>query len=75
MQSEVQFAGFCGQAVMLMGQILAQAAMKLGEALYKQSGGGASTDGEVPNMEKDDADDDIVDADFTEVGDDDKKTS
>jgi molecular chaperone DnaK len=55
--------------------VLAQAAMKLGEALYKQSGGGASTDGEVPNMEKDDADDDIVDADFTEVGDDDKKTS
>ncbi len=30
---------------------------------------------EVPNMEKDDANDDIVDADFTEVGDDDKKTS
>jgi len=55
--------------------VLAQAAMKLGEALYKQSGGGASTDGEVPNMEKDDAGDDIVDADFTEVGDDDKKTS
>jgi molecular chaperone DnaK len=55
--------------------VLAQAAMKLGEALYKQQGGGASTDGEVPNMEKDDADDDIVDADFTEVGDDDKKTS
>ena len=55
--------------------VLAQAAMKLGEALYKQQGGGASTDGEVPNMEKDDAEDDIVDADFTEVGDDDKKTS
>ncbi|MDP1702978.1 MAG: molecular chaperone DnaK [Aestuariivirga sp.] len=55
--------------------VLAQAAMKLGEALYKQQGGGASTDGEVPNMEKDDAGDDIVDADFTEVGDDDKKTS
>jgi molecular chaperone DnaK len=56
---------------------LAQAAMKLGEALYKaqSAGGGTSTDGEVPNMEKDDADDDIVDADFTEVGDDDKKTS
>ena len=55
--------------------VLAQVAMKLGEALYKQSSAGASTDGEVPNMEKDDADDDIVDADFTEVGDDDKKTS
>ena len=55
--------------------VLAQAAMKLGEALYKQSGAGASTDGEVPNMEKDDDEDDIVDADFTEVGDDDKKSS
>ena len=56
--------------------VLAQAAMKLGEALYKQASGGASADGEVPNMEKDDDDgDDIVDADFTEVGDDDKKTS
>ena len=55
--------------------VLAQAAMKLGEALYKQSGAGANSDGEVPNMEKDDEDDDIVDADFTEVGDDDKKSS
>jgi len=54
--------------------VLAQAAMKLGEALYKQSGAGASADGEVPNMEKD-VEDDIVDADFTEVGDDDKKSS
>jgi molecular chaperone DnaK len=54
--------------------VLAQAAMKLGEALYKQSGAGAAADGEVPNMEKD-VEDDIVDADFTEVGDDDKKSS
>jgi 2-oxoglutarate ferredoxin oxidoreductase subunit gamma len=30
MQSEVQFAGFGGQGVMLMGQILAQAAMNAG---------------------------------------------
>ena len=30
MQSEVQFAGFGGQGVMLMGQILAQAAMREG---------------------------------------------
>jgi molecular chaperone DnaK len=63
------------EAIKEKTNVLAQAAMKLGEALYKQSSGGASTDGEVPNMEKDDADDDIVDADFTEVGDDDKKTS
>jgi molecular chaperone DnaK len=55
--------------------VLAQAAMKLGEALYKAQGAGSGTsaDGEVPNVEKDE--DDIVDADFTEVGDDDKKTS
>jgi molecular chaperone DnaK len=63
------------EAIKEKTNVLAQAAMKLGEALYKQSSAGASTDGEVPNMEKDDADDDIVDADFTEVGDDDKKTS
>ncbi len=55
--------------------VLAQAAMKLGEALYKQSSAGANADGEVPNMDKDDDEDDIVDADFTEVGDDDKKSS
>jgi 2-oxoglutarate ferredoxin oxidoreductase subunit gamma len=30
MQSEVQFAGFGGQGIMLMGQILAQAAMREG---------------------------------------------
>ena len=56
--------------------VLAQAAMKLGEALYKAQSAGSGTgaaDGEVPNVDKDE--DDIVDADFTEVGDDDKKTS
>ena len=30
MQEEVQFAGFGGQGIMLMGQILAQAAMEAG---------------------------------------------
>ena len=30
MQSEVQFAGFGGQGIMLMGQIMAQAAMHQG---------------------------------------------
>jgi len=30
MQNEIQFAGFGGQGIMLMGQILAQAAMKAG---------------------------------------------
>jgi molecular chaperone DnaK len=53
---------------------LAQAAMKIGEALYKQSGGGAS-DGQGPDAsDNPGADhDDIVDADFEEVRDDDKK--
>jgi hypothetical protein len=31
MQSEIQFAGFGGQGIMLMGQILAQAAMAGGK--------------------------------------------
>jgi molecular chaperone DnaK len=61
------------EAIKEKTNVLAQAAMKLGEALYKQQGGGAATDGEVPNVDKNE--DDIVDADFTEVGDDDKKTS
>ena len=30
MQSEIQFAGFGGQGIMIMGQILAQAAMNEG---------------------------------------------
>jgi molecular chaperone DnaK len=53
---------------------LAQASMKIGEALYKQSGGGAS-DGEGPDTsDNPGADhDDIVDADFEEVKDDDKR--
>ncbi len=54
---------------------LAQAAMKIGEALYKQSGGGAS-DGEGPDTSDNPGaeHDDIVDADFEEVKDDDKKS-
>ena len=40
MQSEVQFAGFGGQGVMLMGQILAQAAMHEGhEVVWIPSSG------------------------------------
>ncbi len=54
---------------------LAQAAMKIGEAMYKQAGGGASASA-TASAESDgtkSTDDDIVDADFTEVKDDDKK--
>jgi molecular chaperone DnaK len=60
---------------------LAQASMKIGEAMYKQAGGGAAGP-DMGDMGGGDAggnagsakaDDDIVDADFTEVKDDDKK--
>ena len=61
---------------------LTQAAMKLGEALYKQSGAGAGpADGPDadagPNDDKVERDelDDIMDAEFEEVKDDDKKKS
>ncbi|WP_417513346.1 molecular chaperone DnaK [Minwuia sp.] len=58
-------------------QALAQLSMKLGEQLYAQQGegaeDGASTD--QPGDEQAKADDDIVDADFEEVDDDDKKKS
>jgi molecular chaperone DnaK len=51
---------------------LAQSAMKLGEILYKQSGGGAAgPDGTADAKPSDD--DDVLDADFEEVKDDDKK--
>jgi molecular chaperone DnaK len=55
---------------------LAQVAMKLGEALYKQQGGGAAgpeagaAGGASSGGAK--TDDEVVDADFTEVKDDDK---
>ena len=53
---------------------LAQAAMKIGEALYKQSGGGADDGPGRDTSDNPGADhDDILDADFEEVRDDDKK--
>jgi molecular chaperone DnaK len=59
---------------------LAQVAMKLGEALYKSQqaseppeGGGTSAGGEAAGGSG--AKDDVVDADFTEVKDDDKKSA
>ena len=48
---------------------LMQASMKLGEAMYKAQGAGAAA-GEQPGAE---ATDDVIDADFKEVGEDDKK--
>jgi len=56
-------------------QALAEASMKLGEAMYKdaqaaeEAGEGAEDDGEPKPV------DDVVDADFEEVRDDDKKSS
>ncbi len=57
--------------------VLEQAAMKLGEVIYKdqEAGGGddaAAADAHAQEAEAEEADDDIVDADFEEV-DDDKK--
>jgi molecular chaperone DnaK len=54
---------------------LAQASMKIGEALYKQSGGGAGDGGAGPDTSDNPGaeHDDIVDADFEEVRDEDKK--
>jgi molecular chaperone DnaK len=60
---------------------LAQASMKIGEALYKQSSGNAKHDGSADNDSTDDEPvardelDDIMDAEFEEVKDDDKKKS
>ena len=49
---------------------LAQASMKLGEAMYKASQAEAEA---KANGTRDEEDDDVVDADFEEVKDDDKK--
>ncbi|MGE3830617.1 MAG: Hsp70 family protein, partial [Parvibaculaceae bacterium] len=57
---------------------LAQAAMKLGEALYKAQQAGAAGDGgdgAAPGGGREAGADDVVDADFTEVKDDDKKSA
>jgi molecular chaperone DnaK len=56
---------------------LAQAAMKLGEALYKAQGtpGDGPGPGAGPGAGAQQADDGVVDADFTEVRDDDRKSA
>ncbi len=50
---------------------LAQVAMKIGEAVYSAKGGDADQGGEASASK--DADDNVVDADFEEVKDDQKK--
>ncbi len=52
---------------------LAQVAMKIGEAIYSAKGADASSD--VPGETAEDAEDNVVDADFEEVKDDKKKSA
>jgi molecular chaperone DnaK len=54
---------------------LAQVAMKLGEAAYKSQQQGTGGDSGASEAGKGDGKDDVVDADFTEVKDDDKKSA
>jgi molecular chaperone DnaK len=59
-----------GEDIAAKTQTLIQASMKLGEAMYKsQQGDGA--DGQASRT----ADDGVVDAEFEEVSDDDKKSA
>ena len=79
--AEVKAAIESGDATVVQEKTtaLAQAAMKLGEALYKQSGAGAAKEGAADNDSDDepvqrDELDDIMDAEFEEVKDDEKKS-
>ena len=64
------------EAIKTKTNTLAQAAMKLGEALYKaQSAGEAGGSPGGDGASAPDSSDDVVDADFEEVKDDDKKAS
>ncbi|MCC2098212.1 MAG: Hsp70 family protein, partial [Hyphomicrobiales bacterium] len=55
---------------------MVQASMKLGEAMYKaQQDAAAAADAQSDMAAEDKKDDDVIDADFKEVGDDDKKKS
>jgi molecular chaperone DnaK len=58
------------QAIKARTNDLAQASMKLGEAMYKAQGAGPGAEGAQAE-----AKDDVIDADFKEVGPDDKKKS
>jgi molecular chaperone DnaK len=55
------------EAIQAATNALMQASMKLGEAMYKAQQGGEQAEGEQKPQ------DDVIDADFREVGDDDKK--
>ena len=62
-------AGDDADAIKSATDALMQASMKLGEAMYKAQQGGEQAEGEQKPQ------DDVIDADFREVGDDDKKKS
>jgi molecular chaperone DnaK len=61
-----------GAAIQAKTNTLAQASMKLGEAMYKQQAGGADGGSDADGGATGGKKDDVVDAEFTEV-DDDKK--
>jgi molecular chaperone DnaK len=60
------------EAITAKTNALAQASMKLGEAMYKQAQEGAAAGGAAPGADGGGKKEDVVDAEFTEV-DDDKK--
>ena len=62
-------------AIKAKTEALAQAAMKLGEAMYQASQAEAGEDGEPAATAAKDDGDDVVDADFEEVDDDEKKSA
>jgi molecular chaperone DnaK len=67
-----------GEDVALIKQkidAVAQASMKLGEAMYQASQGGGQTGGAEPSGEAGGGGDNVVDVDFEEVQDDDSKKS
>ena len=64
------------EAIQSKSQALAEASMKLGEAIYKEQAAAAETDTTEATAEPDQGgDDDVVDAEFTDVTDDDRKAS
>ena len=66
------------EAIQQKSQVLAEASMKLGEAIYKEQAEAAEDAGAAAAEEdakRDAGDDDVVDAEFTDVTDDDRKAS
>ncbi len=61
------------EVIKAKSQALTEAAMKLGEAIYKAQAQEAEAEAAAEQPKADGRDDDVVDADFTEVKDDDRK--